>query len=1004
MKLGACAGAVLSLLAVGAVGGQDPLADGRVIAAGRSKTDAEGRFQEIRIVQPAQDPGRAIRVERRWRERTPGDPSSAVLESDSEMAAGELLVQLKFGAKRADLERALNRVRAGVRSEIRGPQNCFVIGFDGDRIETFDEVLSFLRSQTNVVLHVEPNGLYRLDLWPNDPYMNYNPINPDLWQWGMYRIHAAEAWDYTVGSSNIVIAVLDTGVSMDTGTGIVPMNADLRNNIWRNTDEIPGNGVDDDRNGYVDDTMGYDFINEYVNGVLIDPRGSEPNDRNGHGTMVSGVAAAEGNNGISIAGVCWDCSLMTLQCAHFQGYVLDDGAIEAVYYAISNGAHVVNASWSGSWSNSLLYEAMARAAQSGIVIVASSGNDAKNNDVEPKYPACFNLSNIISVTAIDYQDVWPSFAGYGRTNVDLAAPGVSIISVMLGAADGVSMAVPHVSGAAALLMTARPNLKARPDLIRSVILDHVSRIDILTNRVASGGVLNVGSAMASDYFVEVKAKGTPAGGVWPRMQLWLDRQLWAEWMVTNATYKVYSTIVRPADLVGRRAFTVVFSNPGSRRVLYVDSILLDGVLEEAEGSGVVYDRGNAFDHVDMVPGTETLDQGGGLRVPLQPTIYVDDSNASGIEDGTVAHPYNTIQEGANAAGVGYAVSVAPGVYTEKVSLTGRSDLTLLGSGPRTIVRNATDYKFYLNYCTNLTVEGFRVRGGEEGFRVRGSTNIVIRQNVIEALSQYNYAPDPGAAFYGSHSSLRIEGNTVSNCYGGQYGGAGYFTACDLSVISNRFINCTAWNSGGGFYLNTDPYMTPRTMRFTGNFFDRNLADYSGAIDLTGYGGRVDLQIEHNVFQRSGADYGKYGGVIKLGNRASTVRIVNNVITKPFDNGYNFPTAISVPATATVYVANNIFTHNSYSIYAGFAGLVTAEYNDSYNSVYGYSSTVPGYSGAVVQGPGNISADPLFVDPNYTYDYHLQAGSPCVNAGNPDAVYNDADGSRNDMGAYGGPLY
>ena len=260
------------------------------------------------------------------------------------------------------------------------------------------------------VASVSPNNVdYIASTTPNDP--DFSKL------WGMNDIGATNAWDITQGSSQVVIAVLDSGVAYT--------HEDLKANMWTNPGEIAGNGIDDDHNGYVDDVHGIDVVNN----------DSDPWDENGHGTHVSGTAAAVGNNGIGVTGVSWKAKIMALRFIDASGKGDDSGAIKCIYYAIDMKLHhgvnlvAINASWGslGGYDTALC-NAIAAAGNAGIVFCAAAGNSGANTDTYAYYPADYPCSNIISVGASDSNDQPASFSDYGKTSVDVFAPGVDIWS------------------------------------------------------------------------------------------------------------------------------------------------------------------------------------------------------------------------------------------------------------------------------------------------------------------------------------------------------------------------------------------------------------------------------------------------------------------------------------------------------------------------------------------------------------------------------------------------
>jgi thermitase len=291
-------------------------------------------------------------------------------------------------------------------------------------------------------------------------------------------IKATTAWSKTTGSSGTVIAVIDTGVDYT--------HPDLAANIWKNPGEISGNGIDDDRNGYVDDVYGWNFASKNNN----------PYDDNGHGTHCAGTIAAVGNNNIGVTGVAWNAKIMPLKflTATGNGYVSD--AISAILYANRMGAHVISNSWGGTQYTQALKDAIDA---SPAVVVCAAGNSGLNTDSTPQYPSAYTNSNIISVAATDAKDNLAGFSNYGVSSVDLAAPGVTIRSTYKNNQyqylSGTSMATPYVSGVAALIKSASPGMTKNQ--IRDRILTTVDRISSLNGKVATGGRLNAAAALGS---------------------------------------------------------------------------------------------------------------------------------------------------------------------------------------------------------------------------------------------------------------------------------------------------------------------------------------------------------------------------------------------------------------------------------------------------------------------------------------------------------------------------
>jgi len=224
-------------------------------------------------------------------------------------------------------------------------------------------------------------------------------------------IDAPEAWEVETGDDRVIVAVVDSGVDY--------RHPDLSANIWDNPGEIAGNGIDDDGNGYVDDVRGWDFLDG----------DNTPMDAHGHGTHVAGIIAAVGNNGLGVAGVSWNARIMPLRFLDASGWGLTSDAIGAIEYADAMGAHIINNSWGGGGYSYALREAIEA---SSAVVVCAAGNEGRNSDFFPDYPAGYPSLNIVSVAATDQNDNLAIFSNYGVSTVDMAAPGTNIYSCRPG--------------------------------------------------------------------------------------------------------------------------------------------------------------------------------------------------------------------------------------------------------------------------------------------------------------------------------------------------------------------------------------------------------------------------------------------------------------------------------------------------------------------------------------------------------------------------------------------
>jgi hypothetical protein len=334
------------------------------------------------------------------------------------------------------------------------------------------------------VLYAEPNYLLSVDVTPNDP--RYNEL------WGMNNtgqtggiadadIDADTAWNVSTGSSSVLVGVIDTGVDYN--------HPDLAANIWTNPGEIPGNSLDDDNNGYVDDVHGYDFVNN----------DGDPFDDHGHGTHCSGTIGGVGNNGVGVVGVNWDVTIMGIKFLNSGGSGTTANAVLSVQYATMMGVDLTSNSWGGGAFSQTLYDAIAAAGAANIAFVAAAGNNGANSDTSPAYPAAYDLANIISVAATDDNDQLASFSNYGAVSVDIGAPGVDVLSTQpgnqYGLLSGTSMACPHVAGAYALVLSvSAPGIPVAQ--VKNILMNSADDIPALAGRCVSNGRLNIFFAIA----------------------------------------------------------------------------------------------------------------------------------------------------------------------------------------------------------------------------------------------------------------------------------------------------------------------------------------------------------------------------------------------------------------------------------------------------------------------------------------------------------------------------
>jgi subtilisin family serine protease len=350
---------------------------------------------------------------------------------------GAVLIELKMGAHISDLNNIVQELSTRNRPisidnfkefkniSIKIKKKCLRFR---SAWHTTQELMEHFRGSPDVEV-VEPDYImYVNQTFPNDEYFDQ--------LWGLHNtgqeingvtgtsdadIDAPEAWERSTGSDEVISVVMDTGVDYS--------HADLKDNMWINSGEVPGNGLDDDGNGYIDDIYGIDTYNE----------DGDPYDDNRHGTHVAGIIAARGDNEIGVTGVTWNTKIMALKFLSAKGSGPVSGAIECIDYVIAmnrrpeNNIVAMNASWGSSSDSEVLNDAISAAADEGVIMSAAAGNSSWDTDGPRQlYPAAADLPSIVSVAATDQDDQLAYFSNYGCANTDLGAPGVNILSAVPG--------------------------------------------------------------------------------------------------------------------------------------------------------------------------------------------------------------------------------------------------------------------------------------------------------------------------------------------------------------------------------------------------------------------------------------------------------------------------------------------------------------------------------------------------------------------------------------------
>jgi subtilisin family serine protease len=404
---------------------------------------------------------------------------------------GELIVKFRKHASAKSVHRGVGGV---VKTSMRRLSSDLVTIPEG---VTISDAIRLYQNDPNVE-YAEPNYIVRKASVPNDPLFSS--------QWNMSAISAPKAWDTYTGrkdSSSIIVAVLDTGIDYN--------HPDLAANLWTNPGEISSNGIDDDGNGIVDDYYGANFNG--TSATTGNPM--DDDDADAHGTHVAGIIGAVGNNGIGVSGLNWNVRLMAVKFLHgAAGFGELADALKGIEYALSRGAKIINCSFEVEDDPSIdsgiksVRDAINLADASGVLVVSAAGNTSSNLDRVNVFPASIRTSNNISVAATGSTDLLARYSDYGRTVIDLAAPGgdatnrpSGVLSTVMGIVDpsgyrttaGTSMAAPHVSGLAALIWNMNPSLNAYQ--VRARIMNSVDKLDSLTDKTITGGRINAERAL-----------------------------------------------------------------------------------------------------------------------------------------------------------------------------------------------------------------------------------------------------------------------------------------------------------------------------------------------------------------------------------------------------------------------------------------------------------------------------------------------------------------------------
>ena len=454
--------------------------EGNLLEQRVSEPAANGQFRRVTVYQTAfKYP--FLRVEEFLTKTADGMEKSV---SRNVMVADHFIVRLKPGMTEEALTRHLATLGLSIRRHL--PNSAFyTAALKTPTIAAYDAALKAIENTPGPAVYAEPDFIAQTSGAP------VIPNDTDFAElWNLHNtgqsggvvgadVKASEAWSTTTGSTDIVVAVIDTGIDYN--------HPDLAANVWTNTAEIAGNGLDDDGDGYVDDVRGWNFV----------AGNNNPLDDNGHGSHTSGTLGAVGGNALGVTGVCQHVKIMPLKFLSATGSGANTDAIEAILYATAHHALLTSNSWGGGGFSQAMKDAIDLANLADVGFIAAAGNSANDNDQVPSYPSSFQSPNVIAVAATDDSDAITYFSSYGKTSVHVAAPGLAIYSTTKNGGyatmSGTSMATPHVSGACALLKAANPSLTFAQ--IKQSLLTQADAKPTLKNKIMSGGRLNIDKAL-----------------------------------------------------------------------------------------------------------------------------------------------------------------------------------------------------------------------------------------------------------------------------------------------------------------------------------------------------------------------------------------------------------------------------------------------------------------------------------------------------------------------------
>ncbi len=974
----------------------DRFADAKVIEFRDGNSDANGRYVRQRLIQ-ADFKYPLILLE----ETMEPDIESGVsrIVRQTAMVADHVMVKVQSGLSEDDVAEAVSKYGGAIRKKMYAP-DLYLVAFENVDLDSVSQAIEDFSAEPVVIAYAEPDYIvHALDTAPNDP--DFSEL------WGLHNtgqssgtpdadIDALEAWGVTTGSSNILVAVIDSGIDYD--------HEDLVANMWINPGEaglLSTNGFDDDGNGLIDDYRGWDFHND----------DNDSMDDNSHGTHCAGTIGAVGNNNVGVAGVCWDVSLVGIKFLGASGHGATSDAIDATLYAARLGVRLISASYGGGGSTDAGYESIETAGASNMLFIAAAGNFADDNDVVPHYPSSYTNDNLIAVASSTRDDELSSFSCYGLTSVDLAAPGSSVLSTIpgngYGTKSGTSMATPHVAGAAALLWSYDPDMTAAE--VKAALMDTVDTKEVFAGRMASGGRLNINKAIRSlnglhydkpEYFTEAWATLTLvdkllAGSVTQNVQ------------ITTDDGDLESLILRESTPGGD-----VFTN---RIWISKDAVTIpeSGQIEALHGSVLTAMYANATAGITNVT-TATINLELSVHITTSFTIFPFETNRtqiSGANNGNV-HVDMLVSNSTSGDAVGFSATnnwVAP----EIPLLIGPNEIWVCGTNAHGFVDG--DWVTLVRRGPSGITNYVSKNGSHEWPFLSWSTSSTNLQDALDASATGNLVLVSNGTYFINHEisvdhdvtlkgvngfeNTTIDGQQMDRClnledhaclisgFTIQNGmtdndGGGILCSSSAPIISNCIVVGNSAFGAGGMFRGTAYNCT-----FTGNS-----SKYAAGV---GYSTLKNCTVKDNSAHYDGG--GTYRGTVDN-------CVVSDNSAGDDGGGMYYSTAHNCTLTGNQAVDEGGGAYEG-SLYNCIVYYNQAVDGSNWSKTdFAYSCTTP-----MPVGSGNVDDEPELTDGR-----HIAESSPCRGAGSSShAIGTDIDGDEwlsppsigcdEYSGAHSGPL-